>query len=656
MLPRVSRKVASMRHRKLQFSFLAAAALSGSAALVACSADHAQTVADSESVGAVGLMLQAAPGFTLNTVTYTILGPASFSKSGSFDVSQSVKLGATLSSIPAGQGYSITLGATSADGKGNCAGSASFNVVAHQTTQVVVSFLCHEAPRAGSVIVNGTLNLCPGIDAVSASPAEVLVGSSIALVASAHDSDAGPAALSYHWSAPSGSFSDANVVNPSFTCLVPGSVALSVSISDGDPLASCTETGTITVRCTDNGSGAGGAGAGGASGAAAGGASGAAAGGASGAAAGGASGAAAGGASGAAAGGASGAAAGGASAGGAGGAGGQAVAHLDIYRVGDGASSLVNTGNPVFVDEYTTDGAFVRSIAMPLAVNGSNRRLVASGTATSEGLMTRSVDGHFVLLTGYDAPLPTASLSGTTGTAVPRIVGRIAADGTVDTSTQVLDGASGNNPRSVASTDGTQIWFAGAAGGVRFLTAGNTSPTTTQLSTTVTNLRQVGIFGSQLYVSDSSGTAVRLGAVGTGLPTTAGQTITNVSGFPVAGSPYAFHFADLDAGVAGVDVLYVASDDALGITKYSLVGGSWLANGTVGVTADAYRGLTATVTAGTVTLFATRKGGSAAAGGGELVSLIDASGYNGAFAGTPTVLATAAANTAFRGVALAPAP
>ena len=37
-----------------------------------------------------------------------------------------------------------------------------------------------------------------------------------------------------------------------------------------------------------------------------------------------------------------------------------------------------------------------------------------------------------------------------------------------------------------------------------------------------------------------------------------------------------------------------------------------------------------------------------------LVSLVDASGYNGAFAGTPTVLATAAANTAFRGVALAP--
>jgi len=40
--------------------------------------------------------------------------------------------------------------------------------------------------------------------------------------------------------------------------------------------------------------------------------------------------------------------------------------------------------------------------------------------------------------------------------------------------------------------------------------------------------------------------------------------------------------------------------------------------------------------------------------GGELVSLVDDTGYNGAFAGTPTVLATAGDNIAFRGVAPAP--
>ncbi|WP_075074266.1 Ig-like domain-containing protein [Longilinea arvoryzae] len=74
-----------------------------------------------------------------------------------------------------------------------------------------------------------------------------------------------------------------------------------------------------------------------------------------------------------------------------------------------------------------------------------------------------------------------------------------------------------------------------------------------------------------------------------------------------------------------------------------------------GIGSDFYRGLTGIVNGTTVTLYATRKGGNAAIGGGELVSLVDGGGYNAAFSSsTPTLLATAAANTAFRGVALAP--
>ena len=93
-------------------------------------------------------------------------------------------------------------------------------------------------------------------------------------------------------------------------------------------------------------------------------------------------------------------------------------------------------------------------------------------------------------------------------------------------------------------------------------------------------------------MSDASGSAVRFGAVGTGLPTTAGQTITNLPGFATStGSPYGFFSADLDPDTPGLDTLYVAGD-SIGLTKYSLVGGSWTANGTVGTGADPYRGLT----------------------------------------------------------------
>ena len=91
--------------------------------------------------------------------------------------------------------------------------------------------------------------------------------------------------------------------------------------------------------------------------------------------------------------------------------------------------------------------------------------------------------------------------------------------------------------------------------------------------------------------------------------------------------------------MAGGSVLYVA-DDTVGITKYSLVSGSWVSNGTVGAAADAYRGLATVVVGNNVQLYATGLGGSLAAGGGKLVSITDTSGYNGAFAATATTLAT----------------
>jgi hypothetical protein len=186
--------------------------------------------------------------------------------------------------------------------------------------------------------------------------------------------------------------------------------------------------------------------------------------------------------------------------------------------------------------------------------------------------------------------------------------------------------------------------------------SGPTSGSVDAASAIGTNLRQIAIFGSQLFVSDSSGSAVRLGSVGSGLPTIAGQTISNLPGIPAStGSPYGFFFADLDPNTPGLDVVYIA-DDSAGVTKYALLGGVWTAEGTLGTASDAYRGLTGVVSGTSVTLYATRKGGSTATGGGELVSFTDASGFTGALSATPALLATAATNTAFRGVALAATP
>jgi hypothetical protein len=230
------------------------ALISPLASLYSCSdKGHTGTDAahsDSNQSGELGLALQLQPGITINTVTYSITGPGTFTKTGSIDVSNSTTISTVIGAIPAGTGGSITLSATTADGATQCGGSASFNVTAHATTAVTVHLTCHEAPRTGSVLVNGSLNVCPAIDGVSASPAEVLVGGSVSLGVTAHDTDSAPSPLTYHWTASSGALSDPSSQNPRFTCTGAGTATLTVTASDGDSAPNCADTSTVTVECS----------------------------------------------------------------------------------------------------------------------------------------------------------------------------------------------------------------------------------------------------------------------------------------------------------------------------------------------------------------------------------------------------------------------
>lgn len=328
-----------------------------------------------------------------------------------------------------------------------------------------------------------------------------------------------------------------------------------------------------------------------------------------------------------------------------------------VYRVGgtaaELATGLVNTGNSVWLDEYTTAGTLVQSVNVT-SLWGS-QALVASGTATSEGLIT--LNNNLIALTGYNRAIGgTGSLASTTGAAVNRSVGLVNLSGSLVAQANFSDFADGNNPRSAVAGTGGDIWFTGGAGGARYgTTAGGTS---TQLSTTVANLRQINIFNGQLYTSTSSGTAVRLGSIGSGTPTTTGQTITNLGGFPTSGSPYAYYFADLSVSEAGLDTVYVADDTAGLIQKYTSVGGVWGLTGSISATS--VRGLTGTVTANGVQLYAST-GASTATGGGSIYSALDSSGYNGTASGTASSIVTLTAgtlgqtaSTAFRGIVYIP--
>ncbi len=316
-----------------------------------------------------------------------------------------------------------------------------------------------------------------------------------------------------------------------------------------------------------------------------------------------------------------------------------------VHRVGDGSAALTSAATAAFLDEYTPAGALVQSIALPTVVSGLNKRVTASGTATTDSLLNRSADGKYLLATGYDAATGTAAITATTSLANNRVVARVGADASIDSTTSLSDAATGTNFRAAASLDGTAFWVTGGSpGSVRYATLGGA--TSTQLVTTPTNYRGVAIVDGQLYVSSGAG-SFRMATVGTGAPTTAAQTITQLPGVPITNLFNQFFFAQLKPGSSSADTLYVTDETATtgGIIKYSLVSGSWVSNGVI--IGTAYRGLTGVVAGTNVTLYATRNGA-------DLVSISDTSGHNGAFAGSATAIATAGANKSIRGVAMAP--
>ena len=315
-----------------------------------------------------------------------------------------------------------------------------------------------------------------------------------------------------------------------------------------------------------------------------------------------------------------------------------------VLRAGDGSAALSSAATAAFLDEYKADGTLVQSIALPTAANGTNKPLTVSGSATSEGALRRSVDGHYLTAAGYAAAPGTASVNGTTSAATNRVVARIDAGGAIDTSTSISNLYSANNIRGAITGDGTGFWTTGPTSGVGYVPFGGS--TGTQLSTTITNTRVPGILNGQLYVSSATGAFQGISAAGTGLPTAAGQTIALLSGFPTASgpSPYSFYMPD-------ANTIYVADDRATasgGIQKWTLNAATWTLAKTMnnGLTANSgVRGLTGMVSGSNVVLYATTSDAPT-----KLVTVTD----DGSAAPAFTILATAPANTAFRGVDLAP--
>lgn len=329
-----------------------------------------------------------------------------------------------------------------------------------------------------------------------------------------------------------------------------------------------------------------------------------------------------------------------------------------VERIGTGAAALSSAAQAVFLDEYTTAGVFVQSIAMPTTAVGAQDALTESGTATSDGLINLSTNGQYLTVTGYNAPLGTATVASSSAATYNRVVGLVNAAGHVDTSTASAI-ITGDNIRSAITTDGSGFWIAGGGTspdrGLYYIPFG--SNTATNLNNAA-SAKGIDIFGSTLYASTSTGTDTNVVQVGTaGTLPTGSVSLSNLTGLPTGNSPHAMALLHVAATGSALDTIYISDDTGNALSKYCLVAGTWTLEGKVGTGAQDYTGLTAVQSGSTVTLFATLLNGDATSGAAaQLVTITDSSGFQGTLTGTPTLLDTAGTNETFAGVAVVPVP
>lgn len=308
--------------------------------------------------------------------------------------------------------------------------------------------------------------------------------------------------------------------------------------------------------------------------------------------------------------------------------------NLVVLQEGTGASALSSAGTAIFLNQYTTSGSLVNTLAIPTTGPSA---LVNSGTATSEGGLSLSGNGQYLTIAGYNASAGTAGVASSTSATIARGVATVDASGNYSLAATTGTAFSGNNIRSGASDGSGNYWAVGGNSGTVYLGGG----TAASVQTTSANNRILQDIGGNLYFSTGSGTRGIYSIVGT---PTAASSASLLFGTGASSSPYDFAFN------VGLTIAYVADDTASaagGIQRWDFNGSAWTLSYTLGtgVANIGARGLAVDFSGGNPIIYATTAESSA----DRLISITDTGAGS-----TATTLATAAANTIFRGLDFAP--
>ena len=324
-----------------------------------------------------------------------------------------------------------------------------------------------------------------------------------------------------------------------------------------------------------------------------------------------------------------------------------------VLRVGDPALTLSSSAAPVFIDEWdTATNTLVQSLEIPNSQTGAVPSFAQRGFSSSEGGLTVSADGRYLVLAGYDRAIGASDPGAEPATVSNRVIATVdILTGLIDTTTALTDAYDSSTFRCATSLDGSSFWLGGNSGNasVRYATLGATS--SLDLATSPSNVRWIDNYKGQLYITSASTGSLSQGVleVGTGMPTTALQTTTLLPGFPTAGvfndgAPYDFWFAN-DSTLYVADSAFLGSN--CGVQKWTLAAGTWTRQYTIVVGAtECIRGLSGIVRDGVAEIWFTAEPSGFVT---SLYKVVDTGAGS-----TPVLIQTEAPQTDYRGVRVIP--
>ncbi len=269
-----------------------AVGLLAAATVVACSSQHGLTTGTSsntnpgstqvptDSTGAIGMSLEVPPGVNVYALSWTISNTTN-TYSGTVNLGDAAIFGSVefvAGGIAAGSNYVLTINGADANGDPCTGASAPFTVAAGSNTTVGLPIVCTVPTDAatpatvttGGVQVDAGITLvgqaaysCPGISALSISPALAAVGSSVSLTAVQFGGAAPAAPGVWTWSvspATGGAFTPPTepgvTASATFQCQSAGTFTITASLdSNLVPLGSdasvdeCHEVISAQVNC-----------------------------------------------------------------------------------------------------------------------------------------------------------------------------------------------------------------------------------------------------------------------------------------------------------------------------------------------------------------------------------------------------------------------